>query len=430
VNWPKSPSTFLAGRAGLLLGIDQRNLGNEDAPMCVESQDGLYPSSDLLYLGDRGADQDAPSEDDVKLSEKWSNKGVNEAGEFLARSGRSAEASSATNTVLIVSDWRSAHEYPLKMVMSILRRHIHSLGWPAVVSGRTKRLRSIVAKLVRQPTMALTTMQDIGGCRAVVDSSAQVEVLASNIRSGLAPRLSGGGMLREYDYIAKPKGDGYRSIHFVARYQSKSDRFKDLKVQKTEIQIRSLLQHRWATAVETVDLFTGQTLKTGGGDQQWRRFFVLAGSLFALKENCQVVPGTPNTVGDLMEETKALAVQLRVVERIRSWSEVMHTVLEGSIPRRHKLDRYSYLVELDVDTKTTRVTGFDAGLIILAHSRYRAVEQANAKFPNRSAVLVSAYSLADVKQAYPGYYGDTKAFLTELGLLPRDDKFVSHIIEG
>jgi hypothetical protein len=40
-----------------------------------------------------------------------------------------------------------------------------------------------------------------------------------------------------------------------------------------EIQLRSRLQHAWATTVETVDTFTRQAIKTGGGKAEWRRFF-------------------------------------------------------------------------------------------------------------------------------------------------------------
>ena len=46
---------------------------------------------------------------------------------------------------------------------------------------------------------------------------------------------------------------------------------------RIEIQIRSRLQHAWATAVETVDAFSGTSLKTTGGSgsekTDWGRFY-------------------------------------------------------------------------------------------------------------------------------------------------------------
>jgi hypothetical protein len=45
-----------------------------------------------------------------------------------------------------------------------------------------------------------------------------------------------------------------------------------------ETQVRSNLQHAWSAAVETVDFVRGTTLKIGGGDSDWKRFFKLASS--------------------------------------------------------------------------------------------------------------------------------------------------------
>jgi len=39
-----------------------------------------------------------------------------------------------------------------------------------------------------------------------------------------------------------------------------------------EIQIRSKLQHIWATAVETVGFFTGQAIKSNEGEKEWNDF--------------------------------------------------------------------------------------------------------------------------------------------------------------
>jgi ppGpp synthetase/RelA/SpoT-type nucleotidyltranferase len=79
--------------------------------------------------------------------------------------------------------------------------------------------------------------------------------------------------LKPKDYIKEPKPDGYRSYHLICRYQGihQDGAYKGLRI---EIQIRSAMQHAWATAVETIDAFTGQALKTNiSGDVTWKRFF-------------------------------------------------------------------------------------------------------------------------------------------------------------
>jgi len=265
--------------------------------------------------------------------------------------------------------------------------------------------------------MALTTMQDIVGCRLVVGKMEDVQRLAGNIKSVLASKLSSGGDIREYDYIEKPKAGGYRSIHFVVRYQPE---IQGVDSQRIEIQVRSLLQHRWATAVETVDLFTQQTLKIGGGDSRWRDFFALTASLFAQHEQCVPVPGLAVEPKQLESRMRVLASELRVVECLQHWSAIMRDVLEA--PRQHRrvhegLDRYCYLVEIDIDQRMTKIMPFPPELIKFAHKMYLETEERNLRFPNRSAVLATAYSLADLRAAYPGYYGDTAAFLENTGLV-------------
>lgn len=48
-----------------------------------------------------------------------------------------------------------------------------------IVSRRIKRLSSIILKLRQNPTMNLTQMQDVGGCRAVVGHIREIEPLVA-----------------------------------------------------------------------------------------------------------------------------------------------------------------------------------------------------------------------------------------------------------
>jgi len=360
-----------------------------------------------------GGGDDPPSDDELKMSDvALSNKKINEAGEFLARGDQSLDNPVRQRMFIDVTKWRSGHELTLKQVSSILRGHVKQQPVAGIVVGRTKRMQSIISKLVRRPDLKLTAMQDVCGCRVILEDMYDVRDFVHHLKAGLADRLNSGSETKYDDYIEQPKQDGYRSVHCVVRFTIRNS---DLRPRKIEIQVRSLLQHRWATAVETVDLFTGQTIKIGGGDQKWRRFFALTASLFATKENCPLVPNTPTSLDGLKREIGWLATELHVRHKLRTWSELMHSALN---PKRELADSHvsRYLVELDTATKQTRVTVFPPSILKLAVERYRAVEQENEKFPNRSAVLVSAASITEVRQAYPGFYGDTKAFLEEIGL--------------
>ena len=104
-------------------------------------------------------------------------------------------------------------------------------------------------------------MQDIGGCRAIVSTVRDVERLNEHIQSSSTRHK----LHREYDYIKEPKDTGYRGIHLTYKYNGEKEEYKDYFV---EIQLRSKVQHAWATAVEIVDTFTKQALKSSRGPAQ------------------------------------------------------------------------------------------------------------------------------------------------------------------
>ncbi|MCU1251766.1 MAG: hypothetical protein JWQ49_4795 [Edaphobacter sp.] len=344
---------------------------------------------------------------------KWSNKQIDAIGESLR--DRAILLNQKTSPdLLVISDWRSSHELAMKRVMASLKRHANEHGTAGVIYGRAKRMSSIASKLGRLPNMALSTMQDIAGCRVVVESASDAELFAASIRSELAQKLSRGGAISERSYIQSPKLDGYRSIHFIVRYKP-LNLSPDVQPRKVEIQVRSTLQHQWATALETVDLFTTQTLKVGGGDARWRRFFALSSGIFASKENRPAVPGLPLAYKDLLAETNKLARELHVAKRLQGWSDVMRDVLEGSTSGALG-EIYSYLVELHVDENKTHIKKYGANQLQDAHENYLQSEMQNANSSTRSSVLATAYSFSEVRKAFPGYYGDTKAFLRALQL--------------
>lgn len=114
---------------------------------------------------------------------------------------------------------------------------------------------SIVAKLTREPSIRLTQIQDIAGCRIVVPSlqdqvvgQTMVEVLFSD-----APT-------RVIDRRDRPS-HGYRAIHIVVLVRQRA----------VEIQLRTALQHLWAELCEKLSDNFGADIKYGGGSEQIRR---------------------------------------------------------------------------------------------------------------------------------------------------------------
>ncbi len=176
---------------------------------------------------------------------------VDNAGFTLA--GHSSGRLPATTAYPIINNWRSAHNYPLNTFQVTLRRNCSKVDSDYTVAQRIKRLTSIRAKLQRHDSMQLSQMQDIGGCRAILTSVDNVNALVKLYeRSRFKHKLR-----NKKDYIINPKGDGYRGVHLIYEYVGSplTSCYDKLKI---EIQIRTDLQHIWATSVETVGLFTQQ----------------------------------------------------------------------------------------------------------------------------------------------------------------------------
>jgi len=112
-------------------------------------------------------------------------------------------------------------------------------------TGRIKQLRSIVDKLQRQSTR-LAQLQDIVGCRVVVQTMANQDALVAALPFSPEWRVS--------DRRNDPQ-HGYRAVHAIRTAGS----------YRVEVQIRTLAQHLWAELSEALDrYFPG--LKYGQGD--------------------------------------------------------------------------------------------------------------------------------------------------------------------
>lgn len=217
--------------------------------------------------------------------------------------------------------------------------------------------------------------------------------------------------VKESDYIANPKDDGYRGVHLIYRYYSGSRRHRPFVGLKTEIQIRSRLQHIWATAVETVDTFTGDPMKAGRGELQWRRFFALMGSALAIKERRAIVPNTPQDPTVLIAELRALTKALRVKNTLEAWRRALRWLPERTIHG----DAYFFLLFLDTEAGRLSVRSFKKEDVLAAQEAYANTEQnVEAKADSRQAVLVSVKHLSSLRGAYPNYFLDTAAFLREV----------------
>ncbi|OGP63355.1 MAG: hypothetical protein A2170_02735 [Deltaproteobacteria bacterium RBG_13_53_10] len=305
---------------------------------------------------------------------------------------------------MIIENWRTSHARPLLTFRVGLERRAKRVDTKSLVAQRLKRFSSVMNKLVREPTMKLSQMQDLGGCRAIVSQIGDVDRLYELYRE--SPELFGEGALKCDDYIRKPKSDGYRGIHVIGRFEGHAKNTEAWNGQRIEIQLRSQLQHAFATSVETVTTFTREPLKFGAGPEEWRRFFSLVGSAFASRENTPLVAGMPLEKNEILRELSELTKSLRVRQRLQGWTSAMTKLRSRNIRKAKWL-----LLVLNVPRNTISIIGYvDRAK---AREELSKIEKAS-RASELDAVLVWVGSISYLRRAYPNYFADTKAFLEAL----------------
>ena len=318
------------------------------------------------------------------------------AGEILLAGVIFEEESKWRNALELVSRWRASHSRPLHTFQGNLRRRVKGSG---IVARRLKRLPSILSKLERLPWLRLSQMQDIGGCRVVLRTADD----AYRIAADLADSRIRHELINHKDFIEDPRPTGYRGLHLVYAYHS--DQTAQSQGMKTEIQIRSQLQHQWATAVETVGTFIGEPLKSGEGDESWLRFFALMSSAIALREGTRVVPDTPADRDELIDAIRSCEQELEISTRLAAFQNVARRLQDLREINNH-------WVVLELDLRANRVTGhaFNANDWQNASDWYLERELEHGGDPQVEIVLVSASSLNELRRAYPNFFADLTRF--------------------
>lgn len=316
------------------------------------------------------------------------------------------------NAFLIVQNWRTSHAFPLNTFQNGLRKRAKRIRPDALVAQRLKRFSSLMNKLTREPQMKLSQMQDLGGCRAILSSIEEVKRLYELYRGEKRTLFDSERALKCYDYIRKPKADGYRGIHVVGRYSARDKDHAPWDGHRIEIQLRSRLQHAFATAVETVTTFTRTPLKFGGGPDDWRRFFALMGSAMALHEGSELVEGTPHGSNELIAELREATKALNVYQKLQGWTTALR-----NLPNQN-IEGFKWkwlLLVLNVSANTIKVTGYQDR----RQASEAVAEIEKSKREELDAVLVWVNSFKNLRAAYPNYYADTKEFLDALTIALR-----------
>ena len=335
----------------------------------------------------------------------YSRGQVDKAGTLLANGGIRSDTEEGIRLLRVFSNWRSSHSFPLNTLQMGLRNRSRSIDDASIVAQRLKRVPSIIHKMQRFPKMKLSRIQDIGGARAVVSTVRDVDGLRTLYRHSRARHK----LANEKDYIRNPKDSGYRGIHLVYRYYSeRSNAYNGLQI---ELQLRTRTQHAWATAVETVGTFLGQSLKASQGQKNWLRFFELVGSGFAMADGAPTAHNVPSDPGNLVRQIGAAAKKLRVKDRLGAF----HRALKVAGDEDFRGYKY-FLLRLRPDEGSLEMTAYREGQLATATEAYLEAERQLAN-TSGDAVLVASDSLETLRRAFPNYFADTQIFVREMDQL-------------
>ena len=343
---------------------------------------------------------------------KYTKNEVNKAGAILKNNSSSEEEMNKATDVL--NNWRAIHSYPLHIFQMTLKNVSKKCDKGSLIAQRLKRATSIVNKLNRKygehnPSMELSQMQDVAGCRAIVKNVEIAKKIYTDYYLGGNLKHKRVG---KKDYISSPKKDGYRSLHLV--YEYKSDKGKDdYNGLRVEVQIRSKLQHLWATAVETVDFFTRQAIKFSEGRPDWTDFFKLVSSAFAIIENCPTIENTPLDRKELYFQIKKKEKELGVIHRMTGWTSAMKYFNE-QVKNKIKSDAKFFLLELDILGEKLSIKSYTKKQEEDAIKDYSELEKRHKGRTDYDVVLVGAETTRDLEKAYLNYFVDTREFILEL----------------
>lgn len=293
--------------------------------------------------------------------------------------------------------WRALHMFPVRRVRAELDSKAARVHSAALTAGRLKTFQSLRRKLKRLPH-SLHQIQDIAGCRAIMPTIVSMDVLTGLYRDG----RSKFEFLREWDYVGEPKESGYRSRHMVVRFAG-DERHTGGNNVTVELQLRTQLQHAWATAVEAVGMVRREDLKSSRGDADWLRFFALMSAEFAMIESRPGVPGVSERHKERVEELRDLDDRIGAVKNLESYNRILRYAEDF-----RSLDGQTFVITYDLNRRRLSISPYST----FSRAESQIVEEMTAE--NDSTVRVSIDRAIDLRAAYPNYFLDVRKFTERL----------------
>lgn len=330
----------------------------------------------------------------------YSRNQINKFGNIILGSKDEAEVVEAQRKI---DEWRNSHLPVMDKLFASISKVFKDNGIKYELSSqRLKRMSSIVLKLDLHPDMGLGGLYDIGGIRFVFENVATLKN-AIELCSNICP--DGFRKMAQRDYISYPKDSGYRSYHLVFKRESDNKEEDGLKI---ELQLRTKLQHNWATAVETAGLISNTSIKSGQGSDEWQDFFRIVSALFSMKESLPRNDVYANyTRAQLLSDFNRIDSQKQYVDLL---SALKTTIVKG---QDEKYKNGYQVLFVEFEPKTVKIHSFQKNDGEKAAALYSQLEN-KIEEGKEAVVMVNVKNIEELKQAYPSYFLNANEFIAEM----------------
>lgn len=265
-------------------------------------------------------------------------------------------------------------------------------------------------------------MNDIAGCRVILSNKKKVYKLNKLLLKKTVFEL-------RKDYIQTPRESGYRSLHLIGKFFNENQ-----NTHYVELQIRTFVQHYWATAVEIVDLFTNQSIKSNMGNKQWESWFQHLSELFALFEenpylhssnvklNASQYKDTyiKNKTEDLtfsLFQVYSLNKKLNIIEKFQLFTKSINIANEQLKNITQKGFVLIIIDQLEDNKYSINSEFFLETEFEKANEQYLEAEKNTLNNNHYVTAFVATNAIGGIREAYPNYFADSTKFLEYLGIL-------------
>ncbi|AGE85053.1 GTP pyrophosphokinase [Cronobacter sakazakii SP291] len=344
-----------------------------------------------------------------KCTLRFSKKAIDRSAQAIRHGCVNEERQAA---IEMIQNFRELHLYPLMLMKNHLARTSAKVNKKIIVARRLKRLPTIIDKLERptldgihENSIKLTRMQDIGGCRAIVKNLEHLKLLQDRLEKSRSIHT----IVHTANYLT-PKASGYGGVHLIYSCFHEGDDHNAWKKTKIEVQLRTELQHAWATSLEIIDTLEGYKLKTSQeGHEDWRRLFYLAGCLVAHDEGACIL--SDETLKSHRTELSDLHHELQLISKLARYSLALHfTNNDKSGLKTPKHFKGHFLIEIGKFSKNKFPIRARAFKMSLSGQALEALAESEANEEIVISVLLSAENVKSLKKAYPNYFGSTELF--------------------